>query len=238
VAVRDSGAVFVDAATDRWGPRPGKEATEVAELTARTGLAAQRLLTDAGELVDVTLVLPPGALAPRAGSDPAAPSERGSPGMAGPAIVDGLADLAGAAGVDVGRVCVALPDARAASPADAPLDLLTRLRVRGFGLGIDGFGTARATLQDLLELPLTEVKIAADALARATASRRGAEAFGATVQSLRDQGLDVVCDGCDSHAEWELALQAGCRRAQGALVGPALASADLAGWLASWGGIL
>jgi EAL domain-containing protein (putative c-di-GMP-specific phosphodiesterase class I)/CheY-like chemotaxis protein len=216
---RGFGAVVVDAATDPMGPTAGAVAIAVAEHVARAGLSAQRLLGDAGELVDVALVLPPGAL-----SDAT--------------IVDRLAALATDAGVELARVCVALPDARGASPATAPLDVLTRLRVRGFGLGIDGFGTARATLQELRQLPLTEVKTAADALSRATSSMRGAEAFGATVQSLRDQGLDVVCDGCDSQAEWELALQAGARRAQGAFVGPPLAPQDMAAWPRVWGGLL
>jgi EAL domain-containing protein (putative c-di-GMP-specific phosphodiesterase class I) len=213
-----TGAVRVDAATDPLGPN-AKLAMAVADQVARAGLAAQRLLSDAGELVDVALVLPPHALVDAA-------------------VVERLAGLANEAGVELARVCVALPDARGASPATAPLDVLTRLRVRGFGLGIDGFGTARATLQELRQLPLTEVKTAADALGRATASVRGAEAFAATVQSLRDQGLDVVCDGCDSQAEWELALQAGARRAQGAFVGPALSPQDMPAWSRLWRGVL
>jgi EAL domain-containing protein (putative c-di-GMP-specific phosphodiesterase class I)/CheY-like chemotaxis protein len=211
-------AVVVDAATDPAGPLTPETALAVAELVAAAGLEAQRALGEAGELVDVTLVLPPAALA-------------------GAEIVECLARLSADAGAEPARVCVALPDARGASPAAAPLDLLTRLRVHGFGLGIDGFGTARATLQELERLPLTEVTIAADALSRATASVRGAEAFSATVQALRDQGLDVVADGCDAQPEWELALQAGCRRAQGALVGAALAPGGLAAWLQSRSGV-
>ncbi len=207
-----------DAATDPSGAPRGESADAVAELVARAGLGAQRLLSDAGELVDVTLVLPPSALTATR-------------------IVDRLAELAAQAGVELARICVALPDARGASPAAAPLDVLTRLRVRGFGLGIDGFGAARATLRELARLPLTEVKIASDALVRAAASKQGAEAFAATVQALADQGVRTVCDGCDSHAEWELALQAGCDSAQGALVGPALAPEDVAGWLAQWSGV-
>jgi EAL domain-containing protein (putative c-di-GMP-specific phosphodiesterase class I)/AmiR/NasT family two-component response regulator len=210
-------AVAVDAAADPRGPE-GETALAIAEQVARAGLAAQRLLSEAGELVDVTLVLPPAALH-------------------GAAIVERLTALAAEAGVELARVCVALPDARGAPPAAAPLEAATRLRVRGFGLGIDGFGTERTTLQELERLPLTEVKIAADVLGRATASAHGAEAFAATVQALRDQGLDVVCDGCDSQAEWEVALQAGCRRAQGAFVGPPLAPEDLAAWLRNWSGV-
>ncbi len=211
-------AARVDAAMDPGGPLTTATALAVAELVAAAGLDAQRALGEAGELVDVTLVLPPAALADAA-------------------IVERLARLSAQAGVEPARVCVALPDARGASPAAAPLDLLTRLRVHGFGLGIDGFGAARATLQELERLPLTEVTIAADALARATASVRGAEAFAATVQALRDQGLDVVADGCDAQPEWELALRAGCRRAQGALAGAPLAAGGLATWLRSRSGV-
>jgi EAL domain-containing protein (putative c-di-GMP-specific phosphodiesterase class I)/CheY-like chemotaxis protein len=209
----------IDAANDPLGPGPGLSAAGVAKLVAGAGLATQRRLGEAGELVDVTLVLPPSAVADAE-------------------IVERLAGWASRAGVELARVCVALPDARGASPSAAPLDLLTRLRVRGFGLGVDGFGRARVTVRELARLPLTEVKIAAEALARATASQRGAEAFAATVQSLHDRGLDVVCDGCDSPAEWALALQAGCRRAQGALVGPALAPTQVAAWFETWGGVL
>jgi EAL domain-containing protein (putative c-di-GMP-specific phosphodiesterase class I) len=212
------GALEARAEGSGVGPGPGDVAWGVAERIARAGLDAQRELAAVGELVDVALVLPPAALHDAE-------------------IVERLATLALQSGVELARVCIALPDAREATPADAPLDLLTRLRVRGFGLGIDGFGRARATLQELDRLPLTEVKIAAEALARATASARGNEAFTATVQALHDRGLDVVCDGCDSPADWALAVATGCRRAQGAQIGPPLAPGAVAGWLAEWSGV-
>src|SRR5206468_8026328 len=132
---------------DPLGPAAGAQAVSIVDLVARAGLAAQRVLSDSGELVDLALVLPASALGDAA-------------------VVERLAGLATAAGVELPRVCVALPDARGTAPSTAPLDVLTRLRVRGFGLGIDGFGTARATLQELRALPLTEVKTAADALGR------------------------------------------------------------------------
>jgi EAL domain-containing protein (putative c-di-GMP-specific phosphodiesterase class I) len=214
----DEDGAKIDAATDPSGPAVGEVADAIGELVMWAGLAVMRRLGDAGEVVDVAIVLPPAALA-------------------GEQIVERLADLAAGAGVDLARVCLSLPDARGASPAAAPLDVLTRLRVHGFGLGIDGFGAAHATLPELGQLPLTEVKIAAEAVARASASKRGAEAFTATAQALRDQGVNVVCDGCDTQAEFELAVQAGCRRAQGALVGPPMAPEHVGRWLATWTGV-
>jgi EAL domain-containing protein (putative c-di-GMP-specific phosphodiesterase class I) len=149
-------------------------------------------------------------------------------------LLERLSALAAEAEVEPARICVSVPDAEGAAAA---LDLLTRLRVRGFGLGFDGFGGVRGTLPALERLPLTEVKIDGDALGRATASVRGAEAFAATVQLLHDRGLDVVCDGCSSSAEWLVALQAGCWRAQGAFVGPPLAAEDVTAWLQTWEGV-
>lgn len=210
----------IDAAADPLGPAAGAAALAVAERVLRAGLTAQQRLSDGGDLVDLTLVLPAAALA----------GEEGAQAH----LLERLGELAAEAEVEAARICVSVPDAEGAAAA---LDLLTRLRVRGFGLGFDGFGGVRGTLPALERLPLTEVKIDGDALGRATASVRGAEAFAATVQLLHDRGLDVVCDGCSSSAEWLVALQAGCWRAQGAFVGPPLAAEDVSAWLQTWEGV-
>jgi EAL domain-containing protein (putative c-di-GMP-specific phosphodiesterase class I)/CheY-like chemotaxis protein len=210
----------IDAAGDELGPVAGPVALAVAERVMRAGLSAQQRLGDGGDLVDVTLVVPAAALTREEGTQAC--------------LLERLTELAAEAEVEAARICVSISDAEAGAAA---LDLLTRLRVRGFGLGFDGFGGVRATLPALERLPLTEVKIDGDALGRATASVRGAEAFAATVQLLHDRGLDVVCDGCATSAEWLVAVQTGCRRAQGALVGPPLAAEDVTAWLHAWEGV-
>ena len=209
------GAGEIDAAGDPLGPAPGPVALAVAERVVRAGLSAQQRLSDGGELVDLTLVLPAAALS-------------------GDELLERLTELAAEAEVEPARICLAVADAEAAAAA---LDLVTRLRVHGFGLGFDAFGGVRASLPALERLPLTEVKIDGDALSRATASMRGAEAFTATVQLFHDRGVDVVCDGCTGSAEWLVALQAGCWRAQGAYVGPPLAPEDVIRWLQTWDGV-
>jgi EAL domain-containing protein (putative c-di-GMP-specific phosphodiesterase class I)/ActR/RegA family two-component response regulator len=213
-AVDGLSAREIDAASDPVGPQ-GAVALALAEHVAAIALGVQERLSHLAELVDVTIVLPAAALHQ---------SE----------LVDRLSHRAEAVGVEPARVCVAVPDAVAGGEA---LELLTRLRIHGFGLGFDGFGSATATLPELERLPLTEVKIAASALARATTSPQGAEAFGATVARLHDCGVEVVCDGCTSLAEWMVALGAGCRRAQGAFVGPPLAAEDVTRWLSRWEGV-
>jgi EAL domain-containing protein (putative c-di-GMP-specific phosphodiesterase class I)/CheY-like chemotaxis protein len=204
----------IDATSDPGGPT-GAVALALAEHVTRIALNVQDQLSDQGQLVDVTIVLPGAAF-----------------GLSG--LVERLGELIAAAEVEPARVCLAVPDAIASGET---LELLTRLRVHGFGLGFDGFGSATATLPELERLPLTEVKIAGVALARATGSLHGAEAFGATVARLHDRGLEVICDGCASQAEWMIAVQSGCGRAQGDYVGPPLAAEDVTRWLGSWEGV-
>jgi EAL domain-containing protein (putative c-di-GMP-specific phosphodiesterase class I) len=212
---RDQGGAIVDAVDSGRGPAAMRSAMAVAQRVARAGLEAQQRLAETGELVDITLVIPSGALADDT-------------------LAEFLSELTSDFEIEPARVCVAVADADLAGSA---LELLTRLRVRGFGLGFDGFGRVGATLPALDALPLTEVKIDADGVGRATATPWGVEAFVATVQMFVDRGLDVIGDGCASGAEWLVALQAGCRRAQGAYIGPALAPEDVAGWLHQRGAV-
>ena len=107
---------------------------------------------------------------------------------------------------------------RAAGPAHPPARARLRPRHRRFG--------AHARRSPSSGIPLTRSRSPPGA-ARARPQSTGG-GLRATVQALRDQGLDVVCDGCDSQAEWALALHAGCRRAQGELIGPALAPEEVA----------
>jgi CheY-like chemotaxis protein len=146
---------------------------------------------------------------------------------------DRLAARAQAAGVEPGRICVALPHEPALPDSAAQLEVLTRLLVRGFGLGIHGFTAGDIALGRLQELPLTEVTLSRDALAGATSSPLRAEALEATIRALRARGARVVASGCDSEGERDLLAQLGCDRAEGAIAGGALAPAGLAAWAAA-----
>jgi CheY-like chemotaxis protein len=146
---------------------------------------------------------------------------------------DRLAARAHAAGVDPRRICVALPHEPALPDSAAQLEVLTRLLVRGFGLGVHDFTAGDVALGRLQELPLTEVTLSRDALAGATSSPLRAEALEATIRGLRTRGARAVASGCDSDGERDLLAQMGCDRAEGAIAGGTLAPAELAAWAAA-----
>lgn len=171
----DHGAV--DAATELQEAWARAAAVEVAEHVV--DVACEALLEVDGPAlgIDATLIVPPAACADLA-------------------LADRLTARARAGGIDPRRLCVALPRRPELPVAAAELDVLTRLRVRGFGLGLDGFTTGDATIGGPDGLPLTEVVLARDAIA-GIAGADGAqrtEALEATIRALRERGVRVVAD--------------------------------------------
>lgn len=203
----------IDAATDLAATAAHDVAVAVAEYVLDAACEALLELDDAAVGIDATLVIPPAACADLA-------------------LADRLAERARTDGIDPRRLCIALPREPELPVTAAQLDVLTRLRVRGFGLGLDGFTAGDATLGGPEGLPLTEVMLARDAVIGATqpGAQQRAEALEATIRSLRERGVRVVADGCDSAGERDLLAQLGADRAQGRAVGPPLAVEQVATW--------
>ncbi len=203
----------IDAATDLAATAAHDVAVAVAEYVLDAACEALLELDDTAVGIDATLVIPPAACADLA-------------------LADRLAQRAQTDGIDPRRLCIALPREPELPVTAAQLDVLTRLRVRGFGLGLDGFTAGDATLGGPDGLPLTEVMLARDAVLGATrpGAQQRAEALEATIRSLRERGVRVVADGCDSTGERDLLAQLGADRAQGRAVGPPLAVEQVAVW--------
>lgn len=208
----------VDAATELSGHDGRDVAVAVAVAGHVLDVACEALLEieDPSQRIDATVVIPAAACSDLR-------------------LADRLTARARAGGIDPRRLCLAVPP-RPHLPAGATqLDVLTRLRVRGFGLALDGFTAGEATLGGPEGLPVTEVVLAREAVAAATlpgvAPR--AEALEATIRALRERGVRVVADGCDTRADRDLVAQLGADRAQGRVVGPPLSIDRVAGWAAA-----
>lgn len=109
------------------------------------------------------------------------------------------------------------------SPLHAPplsLENVLRLRLLGCGLAIDDYGCGHSTLQRLMELPFTELKLDRHLVAdvnngdpRRLVVLRNAMALG------RDLGLRVIAEGVENAAQLRQLQQLECDCAQGFLFG-------------------
>jgi len=115
------------------------------------------------------------------------------------------------------------------------LDVLIRLRLKGFHLAMDDFGSGSSTLHRLRELPFTGLKADrrfvrtdyGDA-EHATNMLRAAVDLGAAL------GLVVTAEGIETHDEYELARTVGCDLAQGYHIGRPVRAEALGILVASW----
>ena len=95
------------------------------------------------------------------------------------------------------------------------IDVLTRLRLKGFKLSIDDFGTGYSSLVQLQRMPFTEVKVDRSFVARMMDDRGCAVIVEIIIELARKLGLTSVAEGVDGDAILERLTEMGCDIAQG-----------------------
>ncbi len=109
---------------------------------------------------------------------------------------------------------------------DVALEILTRLRILGFGLAIDDFGTGYSSLEQLYRMPFSELKVDRF-LVREMLTRSDAAAIVEAIIALGHKlGMKVCAEGVESPDILAKLQEAGCNKFQGYLIGRPL-SADI-----------
>jgi EAL domain-containing protein (putative c-di-GMP-specific phosphodiesterase class I) len=106
----------------------------------------------------------------------------------------------------------------------AVAERLDGLRAVGVSISVDDFGTGHSSVDQLLSLHATELKID-QSLVQDHASR-ARTLLGAVVAFAHDKGLRVVAEGVETAAQLAAVTALGCDRVQGYLVGKAMPAAE------------
>lgn len=97
----------------------------------------------------------------------------------------------------------------------ATLASVGRLRLAGFGLSIDDYGTGFSTLKQLTELPFTELKIDRAFVAQAHRNSRARGILQSAIAMGRTLNLPCVAEGIEHPEDVALLLSLGCDAGQG-----------------------
>jgi diguanylate cyclase (GGDEF)-like protein len=99
------------------------------------------------------------------------------------------------------------------------------LQISGVRFAIDDFGTGHSSLSQLSLLPVDELKIDRSFISQAAS---GADMIvTSTIELGHSMGLKVVAEGVEEPAAWNLLRRLGCDFAQGYLISPPLAAAEI-----------
>jgi len=122
-------------------------------------------------------------------------------------------------GVDTASVTVEVTESAAMSNPSITMEILTRLRLKGFGIALDDFGTGYSSLVQLHRLPFNELKIDRSFVMESDLNDEAVTIVRAIANLARSLDLDLCAEGVQSHRALALVREIGCQTAQGYLIG-------------------
>ncbi|RZI42569.1 EAL domain-containing protein [Herbaspirillum sp. HC18] len=147
---------------------------------------------------------------------------------------DQVAAAAAAAGIPPFDLTLEVTESRLMRDPAAPLDILTRLRLKRIALSIDDFGTGYSNLAQLNGIPFDELKIDRS-FVHGAANDPGARAIlEASVDLGKKLNMRVVAEGVETRADWDRVSALGCDLAQGYFIARPMPGDALPGWLKNW----
>ncbi|MEO8718891.1 MAG: EAL domain-containing response regulator [Burkholderiales bacterium] len=147
---------------------------------------------------------------------------------------DLVAGLAVNAGVPPRALMLEVTESRLMQDTRAALDILTRLRLKRFGLSIDDFGTGHSSLSQLRDIPFDELKIDRGFVHGAEANKTVRAIYDASLSLAKQLGMEVVAEGVEDRADWDFLCRTGCHLAQGYFIAKPMPAADPPSWMKVW----
>lgn len=125
-------------------------------------------------------------------------------------------------------------ESRLVNNLSVTLEILTRLRLKGFGLSIDDFGTGYSTMESLMHLPFTELKLDRKFVSGAAENSSARAILESSVRLGRALKLNLVAEGVENRQDWGVIAGLGCHEMQGYLIAKPMAADKLLEWVRRW----
>lgn len=134
---------------------------------------------------------------------------------------EGLADhveaLLRQSGVSSRQLGLEMTESSLISDTGTALEVLSSLRRLGVSLLMDDFGTGYSSLNHLHTLPFDVLKIDRSFVMRMSEGEQPLQIVRTIVELARVLGMDVVAEGIETHQQYEMLRELGCRFGQGYL---------------------
>jgi len=148
---------------------------------------------------------------------------------------DRLEALAQSQGIPANKIAIEVTESGLIRQLSRTLDVLTRLRMKGFHLSIDDFGTGYAMMQQLQNVPATELKIDKSLVELMHENDSERVMVEKVIEIGHGLDMEVVAEGVTVKEQFDLLHKMGCDGAQGYLISRAMPAERVPGWLAEFG---
>lgn len=111
---------------------------------------------------------------------------------------------------------------------------IRQIQQLGVGLSIDDVGTGFSSLSNLIDLPITEIKINHDFIRQCLTEKRVCTLVSSIIELGRNLGLNVIAEGIETMQQLQWLRTLGCPIAQGFLFAHPMSAQDTSAWLATY----
>jgi len=142
-----------------------------------------------------------------------------------------VAELLAEHDVTPGLLCLEITESGFMDDPGHAQKVLDRLAELGVKLSIDDYGTGYSSLSYIMKLPVQELKIDQSFISRMATDQEISTIVRSTIDLGHNLGLQVVAEGVEDLAVWNMLRTLGCDDAQGYFMSRPLDSRALAAWI-------
>jgi EAL domain-containing protein (putative c-di-GMP-specific phosphodiesterase class I) len=139
-------------------------------------------------------------------------------------------------GIDCARLIFEVAESQTSSVTPDCLEALLSLRLKGFRLSIDDFGTGSSSFTHVKNIPFTELKIDREFVTGAAIDSVARSILEESIKLAQRLHMAVVAEGVETRNEWCLAEQLGCDFVQGYYCAKPMDNKALLSFLDEWQG--
>ncbi|RFF28379.1 MULTISPECIES: EAL domain-containing protein [unclassified Wenzhouxiangella] len=137
-------------------------------------------------------------------------------------------------GLEPRHVTVEITETVAMTDVGKVLENLSRLRMKGFALAIDDYGTGYSSMQQLDRSAASELKIDRAFVTGAHRRESSRVILQSSLEMAARLGLVTVAEGVETQDEWDLLSEFGCDQAQGYMIARPMPAEEVGDWIADW----
>jgi EAL domain-containing protein (putative c-di-GMP-specific phosphodiesterase class I)/CheY-like chemotaxis protein len=137
-------------------------------------------------------------------------------------------------GLHAHQITIEITETSVAHDLRTSLDILTRLRIKGFVLSIDDFGTGYSSMLQLVEAPFTELKVDRAFVGSMALDSNLRSVVSASIKLAHEIGMTAVAEGVEDEATWQALADLGCDTAQGYWIAKPMEGANILDWWEDW----
>src|SRR5579864_9123682 len=148
-----------------------------------------------------------------------------------PGLADHITEIVQGQRLDPRRMILEVTESTAMTDVGRALENLARLRMKGFGLSIDDYGTGYSSMQRLTRIPFTELKIDQNFVKNAATQDVSRAVVESSLEMAKKLGISAVAEGVENRRDFDLVRSLGCDLVQGYYVSRPMEAGQFQNWV-------